>query len=143
MNAPSQPVGRFDAESGQWIAAQDWCCDLSDGSVLVIRSGFRSDGASIPRPLWPLVGPRFAASTFPAALAHDAMYAGELVPRDMADREFMLLLRATGVCRFKARAYWLAVRGFGWLVWRGHTFGGVVLARLWVSVARPVGLLAG
>ncbi len=143
MTTIDQPVGRFDAETGQWIAAVDWCVDLADGRVLVVRAGFRSDGASIPRPLWPLVGPRFAARTFPAALAHDALYAGELVPREMADAEFHRLLRFTGVGRVKARAYWIAVRSFGWLVWRSHTRGGIALARRWVSVFDAVRLQQG
>jgi hypothetical protein len=134
MTAPPQPIGRFDETSGHWIAAQDWSVQLADGRTLRVLAGFSSDGASIPRPLWPLVGPRFSARTFPAALAHDALYASEWLPRAQADAEFYRLLRLTGVGRVKARSFWLAVRAAGWLVWRRHLRCGIELARLWVRV---------
>lgn len=137
---PVNPVGVFDASTGQWIATENWCVELSDGRVLVVLKGFRSDGASIPPVLWPVVGPRYSAKTFPAAFAHDAMYAGELVPRRRADDEFLRLLLLMGVNRAKARSYWMGVRAFGWLVWRSHTRGGIELARRWVSVERAVRL---
>lgn len=95
-----------------------------DGRTLTIRAGYPTDGASIPRVLWRLAHPfqpRFIAS----ALTHDALYSSELLPRNLADEIFRRLLREDGVPRWKARAMWLAVRGFGWLVWRGHTAASV------------------
>lgn len=135
-----QPTGRFDDEAGLWVLERDWCVDLADGSALVVLEGFASDGASIPRLLWPLVGPRYAPRTFPAAFAHDALYASELLPRRQADDEFRLLLVLTGVSRFAARAYWCGVRAFGWAVWRRHTLTSVTAARLQVAVVQPVAL---
>jgi hypothetical protein len=139
---PEQPVGAFDETTGMWICRQDWHVDLSDGDRLHVRAGFQSDGASIPPILWPFVGPRYAAKTFPAALAHDALYAGELVSRSRADAEFYRLLRIMGVGRVKAGAYWSAVRAFGWAVWRRHSKGSVYLARKckWVRIEPPVDL---
>jgi hypothetical protein len=129
-----QPVGSFNPASGQWRAMQDWTCELSRGDRLIVREGFESDGASIPRVLWPVVGPRYAAKTFAAALAHDAMYAGELVDRKRADDEFRRLLVLCGVGYIKSTAYWAAVRAFGWLVWRDHTTTDIRHARLFCEV---------
>ena len=135
-----QPTGHFDADAGQWVATLDWCADLSNGCALIVLAGFASDGASIPRLLWPFVGPRYAPRTFPAALAHDALYASELLPRRACDDEFRRLLILTGVGRGKARAYWCGVRAFGWAVWMRHTLTSVTAARLLVDVVQPVTL---
>lgn len=135
-----QPTGHFDEKAGLWVLGRDWCVDLADGSALVVLEGFASDGASIPRLLWPLVGPRYAPRTFPAALAHDALYASELLPRRQADDEFRRLLTVAGVSRFAARAYWCGVRAFGWAVWRRHTMTSVTAARLRVDVITPIDL---
>lgn len=130
-----QPVGRFDTESGLWELTRQWVCDLGAAGVLTILPGFRSDGASIPRVLWPYVGPRLAARTFPAALAHDALYASHLVTRATADRVFWRLLRIMGVGPVKAGAYWLAVRIGGWLAWRAKTPSSIAVARCVVSLS--------
>jgi hypothetical protein len=131
---PEQPIGKFDDASGEWVLCESWLCRLSGGRTLYIRAGFVSDGASVPRFLWPVVGPRYAPATFAAALAHDAMYAAEIVSRADADNEFHRLLIMRGVGRHKACAYWLAVRLAGWAVWARHTPESVADARRFVSI---------
>lgn len=132
----TQPEGKFDISSGEWMLTHDWSCSLSGGDEVHIKAGFLSDGASIPRLLWPLVGPKYAPRTFPAAFVHDALYVSEIVPRARADREFFTLLRRCGVGWLKARPYYLAVRSFGWMVWLGHSKQSIDEARVYVTLKR-------
>ncbi len=136
-----QPVGRFDTKTGLWILAEDWSVELSNGMILHIRAGFASDGASIPRFLWRVCGPRYAPTTFAPALAHDALYAARLLPRARADSEFRRLLQYNGVGYFKAWSYFRAVRAFGWIAYRRHTPETIARARERVRLVRkPEGL---
>jgi hypothetical protein len=116
---PEQPVGKFDGKTGKWTLTEAWAVRVNTNSLRVmILHGFKSDGASIPRWLWPVVGPRLAAKTFPAALLHDALYESKLFARWFADAEFYRLLVGFGAGRLKARLYWLAVRVFGGVFWK-------------------------
>lgn len=123
-----QPIGRFDAKTGRFEVMANWSCQLSIG-LLEVDAGFKSDGASIPKPLQSFVSPRYEARTFPAALAHDALYAGELVDRHIADREFYRLLKRMGVNEVKARIYYTASRVYGRVAYRKHTPESVENAR--------------
>jgi hypothetical protein len=116
---PDQPTGRFDGDSGEFVLTERWHCELS-GCILEIDPGFASDGASIPKWLQSGLSPRYEAATFPAALAHDALYLGELVNRKSADYEFYLLLKLLDVPAWKAKLYYRAVRLFGWWIWKKH-----------------------
>ena len=118
MIKPDQPIGHFCEDSGLWLAYRPWKVDLGDLGTLLVLPGFESDGASIPRLLWSAVGPRYCASTFPAALCHDALYAANLLTRKQADKIFYCHLRMFGVGRMKAATYYRAVRWFGGGPWR-------------------------
>lgn len=131
MNA--QPIGAFDSASGNWILVADWECDCPAG-LLTVKHGFTSDGASIPRSLWSLVGPRYDEHTMIAALAHDALYAAELCDRGLADECLRVLCLESGCSALKARLYWLAVRAGGGVPWRRHTAVSISAARTFASL---------
>lgn len=116
----NQPEGRFDNKTGLWLLLNPWKAMLSDGRTLVVDAGFLSDGASIPWILQPVVGPRFSATTFPAAFGHDSLYASELLPREQCDEQFRLWLIECGCWRMTARLYWMGVRLGGGAVWAKH-----------------------
>lgn len=98
--------------------------------VVHVAPGFRTDGASIPRLLWRVLGSPYDPDVIAAAIGHDAMYRGEIVPRKDADAAFLALMAENGVPRRKRRLLWLGVRIFGWLTtWRKHTPDGVAEAR--------------
>lgn len=129
-----QPIGRFDDASGEWTLEMPYCADLGGGRTLRVAPGFVSDGASIPRILWPFVGPRYSRATFPAAFCHDALYAAELLPRRDADDIFYFHLRHR-TSWLTASAYWLAVRIFGGFVRGSHTPESVAAARALCRIA--------
>lgn len=84
--------------------------------------GFRSDGASIPRVLWSVLGSPFEPDLVEAAITHDFDYRmGE--PRSAADARFRVELLAAGVGRKRALLLWLGIRALGWIYWRRCRFG--------------------
>lgn len=80
-----------------------------------VPAGYVTDGASVPRFLWRVLGPPVAADTVGAAIRHDYAYATGRVSRAEADNELYLHLRVAGVGVPRAFAYWLGVRLFGWM----------------------------
>lgn len=78
-----------------------------------VPAGFVTDGASIPRFLWRVLGHPFEAATIGAAVRHDYAYQTGRVPREQADAEFHDNLRADGVGAVKAKLYYFGVRMFG------------------------------
>jgi hypothetical protein len=55
---------------------------LPNKDMLIIPNGFISDGASIPKPLWFLVGYPIESDNLPAALVHDYLCRLEQKNRD-------------------------------------------------------------
>ena len=82
------------------------------GYVRIVPRGFISDGASVPRLLWPILRPDGLIRA--AALVHDYMYKRHDIyfKRD-ADDTFLKYMELAGVKKYKrVLAYW-AVRVFG------------------------------
>jgi hypothetical protein len=93
--------------------------------VIRIAPGASTDGASIPRLLWTLVGAPLADTRVcPAAVVHDQLYCtlglGGRLTRARADALFYRALRANGVSRLKACLYYLGVRLGGWVGWGNY-----------------------
>ena len=70
-----------------------------------------------------------------AAIGHDALYRGEIVPRRDADAAFLRMMEASGVKRRKRRLVWLGVRIFGWITWLRHTPESVAEARRHIQLS--------
>ena len=96
-----------------------------------VREGFHTDGASIPRIFWTLIGGPARAAFMEAAVLHDWHYVRaswydrtgrslvhNIVDRKEADDIFYGLLKKNKVHPFRAWLMWLAVRSFGWLYWK-------------------------
>lgn len=83
-----------------------------EGIQIFIPKGFKWDGASIPRLLWPILGGPFGKYSF-AALVHDFLYASRMVPRKIADKIFYRLLRDHEVRKVKSKLMYGAVSAFG------------------------------
>lgn len=78
-----------------------------------VPAGFVTDGASIPRFLWRVLGHPFEAATIGPAVEHDYDYQTGRIPRKDADGKFYANLRASGVGVVKARLFYYGVRAFG------------------------------
>jgi hypothetical protein len=99
----------------------DW-----NGRVWVAPQGQVTDGASIPRIVWPLLGHPFDKDVVRGALLHDQYYAkwagsGDDDARRLeVDRMLHAALLADGMARWKVALVYRGVRLGGWVAWRGH-----------------------
>ena len=91
------------------------------GYKITVKAGFDFDGASIPQALWSVYGNPLSGKFRIAALVHDALYASEYFPRELADAIFLDLMKQHEVGYIKHQTMYYAVRSAGWYVWRGHT----------------------
>lgn len=84
-----------------------------------VKAGFISDGASIPRWMWPIIGPPIRSEHFLPAIVHDwlCVHASSYDERLMGDAKFFALLRKYGVPRWKRTLMYMAVRAYGRYVW--------------------------
>ena len=55
------------------------------------------------------------------ALVHDALYASQKLPREVADAIFLDLMKQHEVGYMKRQTMYYAVRSAGWYVWRRNT----------------------
>ena len=107
-----------------WALAGPIYYSDAEYGTLTAHAGVPTDGASIPRFLWPIVGPplRDARTARPAVL-HDLLYylsnAVALSRRD-ADIIFARGLLANDVPLIKVVIYYAGVRLGGWRGWRFH-----------------------
>jgi hypothetical protein len=88
--------------------------------TFTVPTGFISDGASIPRILWTLVGHPFDRRWRKESVLHDWFYrtTDHGVSRKMADKIFYDSLRDGGLRRTKAWLMYLGVRAGGWVAWK-------------------------
>jgi hypothetical protein len=134
----SQPDVRPIKESGELytlFAKYSWGFELHGKELWPeIKAGFQYDGASVPRIVWTLIGFLPDGIHRPAALIHDWLYVGDLLPdgrrqrlvggemftynRKLADQLFLKALQHVGVKSWHARLAYLAVRGFGNFYWK-------------------------
>lgn len=71
------------------------------------------DGASIPRPLWSIIGSPFVSNLRRASVVHDYYCQVKTKPWQEVHRMFRDALIASGVQRFRAKVAYGAVRRFG------------------------------
>ncbi len=88
--------------------------------VAYVPKGFITDGASIPKIFWPLIGGPLGPYA-PAAVVHDFIYKYQLRDREEADRIFLEAMGVLGVAWWRRRSMWLAVRVAGWRPWNRYT----------------------
>ncbi|PWG61755.1 DUF1353 domain-containing protein [Spiribacter halobius] len=104
------------------ISASEWLTTepirvYALGTRHVVPAGFVTDGASIPRALWPIVGHPMGRY-WPAAVVHDHLVRQPATPRSEADAVFRVLLRRLGV------AWWR----------RAVLYAGVQIGALWARL---------
>lgn len=117
----------FSGNDGPWELVTELRFEGARDSFLV-PAGFRTDFASVPRPLWGLFPP-FGRHTR-AAILHDWCYVKRplvvgpkydcVVPisRRDADGLFRRNMKDAGTSFMRRWLMWAAVRAFGWIGWR-------------------------
>lgn len=77
----------------------------------LIPKGFLSDGASIPKMLWKLIGTPFNPSFVEAAFVHDYLWSIGFDGKK-TDRAFYNILKANGVGSVRAKVMYIAVSAY-------------------------------
>lgn len=102
---------------------------------ITVRRGFRTDGASIPRQVWAVLGHPFDCVRIIAAVVHDAIYATHLLPRLLADWLYYLALRQhSHAPRLYAFGEFFAIRRGGKGAWKEKTPESITANRQLVRV---------
>ena len=134
---PRKPTVR-PLEGTDYVLAQNFYFPAKVGvwDVTVhVKPGFRTDGASIPRFFWRVLGSPYDPDVMAASIGHDAMYRGRIVPRRAADAAFRTMMAASGAPKRKRRLIWIGVRLFGWITWLRHTPESVAEARRYIELS--------
>lgn len=138
------PLKSDDACPWVWVTLEPLTWDDPLHGAITVHAGARTDGASIPRALWTLVGPPMRDSRVTsAAIIHDQLYAtcgicGRLKRAD-CDDVFYRALRAAGCPKHRAWLYWLGVRLGGWIGWRRYAKDQEALAYQLQYISRDAG----
>lgn len=111
-----------------WLLEETFIC-THKGRMITLKHGFETDGASIPRAAWRLIGHPFSMPILPCALVHDALYIAELVTRSEADWIFLELMQKVKVSWIKRNIVYSAVRIGGGVCWARHTIDQILGAR--------------
>jgi len=119
-----------------WRTLSDIYYPLADGRIILIRAGFETDMASIPRALWNLYPP-FDPEYRAATIVHDGIYAAELLTRAEADWALLEAMQAQGSSWWTRNVFWSMVRTFGGAVWAEHTDESRLLASAFCSIIPP------
>lgn len=97
---------------------------MVNSEPVTVPAGFITDLASIPRPLWSILSPRYSLFIAPA-IFHDYLYqCPHIFTRKEADEIFYFALLANGVTRFTSFKFFVAVRIFGWIVYKNKACNG-------------------
>jgi hypothetical protein len=133
MDPPSVPDVWNDS-AAQWKVACHWMGPLIDGRAALIRREGLTDGGSIPRAAWPLVGHPFMMPNLPAYLQHDFEFGAEAFPREICDARLRSALIDAKVERGQADIIHDAVRIGGGECWSRHTAASLAYYRSFVRI---------
>ena len=91
----------------------------SDRDTIEVLEGFTSDGASIPKVAWSIIGGPYGEYLY-GAIVHDWCYFLGLFSRKRCDQIFLEAMEDLRVAWLKRKIMYWAVRAFGWIGWNVH-----------------------
>ena len=111
---PKTAIDGWSGDIMRLVLFEDFIISTSRGDINIPK-GFVTDGLSIPRFAWPIVGPT-TGRAFIAGLLHDYLYS-KASPHDfsraVADQLFLEIMYNLGI-GFRRNIIYSAVRMFGW-----------------------------
>jgi hypothetical protein len=111
-------------EDGKMVLDQDLVQHVWDFEgvhiVITVPEGFATDGASIPRLLWPIIGPPIGSTHFLPAIVHDYLCerSKTKAERTLTDAIFFKLLRDISVPKWKRIAMYIGIGFYGRYIWK-------------------------
>lgn len=79
-----------------------------------VKKGLETDGASIPKFLWSIVGSPYLGSYRKAAIIHDGLYRTHKLSKTKSDFLFLEMMKSQNVHFLKRHLIFLGVFLFGW-----------------------------
>jgi hypothetical protein len=107
------PVTRWSPDGRNMILVTELRYTDPKGEVWVAPAGSVTDGASIPRYLWSVMGGPFEGQYRNAAVLHDVAYGEHNRPWQDCDRMFYYAMRCSGVNAVEAKTMFYALFKFG------------------------------
>jgi len=107
------PVTRWSPDGRNMILVTELRYIDPKGEVWVAPAGSVTDGASIPRYLWSIMGGPFEGQYRNAAVLHDVAYGEHNRPWQDCDRMFYYAMRCSGVNAVEAKTMFYALFKFG------------------------------
>ena len=102
--------------------------------MVTVGDGFVTDGASIPRAFYTLIGCPLSGKYVGSAIIHDALYNSRLLPKVDADKMFLEMLKDNGVGAIKRNLMYWAVKYFGKSSYNATTPNQAAMLKLLVKV---------
>ena len=90
----------------------------NDEYSIICKKGYVTDGASIPRFFWSIIGSPMEGSLVKPAVIHDGLYTIMSLPRKTCDRLLLEMLLYNNVSKWKAYTIYYVVRLFGNSHWK-------------------------
>ena len=114
-------ISMLPGQSGEnWILEHWLSYTAFNGVVYTVKEGFSTDGASIPRLFWRVIGCPLRGPYAPAAVIHDALYWTKLGSRKEADDLLLEMMERLPVGDIRSNLMYSAVRVGGWKPWNGR-----------------------
>lgn len=88
--------------------------------IIEVPVGFVTDGASIPKVAWGVIGSPMTGRYIYAAIIHDYFYYMGTFSRLRSDIIFLEAMAVLNVPRWKRNIIYRAVRLFGFMAWNKH-----------------------
>lgn len=112
----SKPLRGDFVGRGQWKLTAPF--EYSNPPIKIVAPiGFITDGASIPRIAWILIGSPWGGKYAKAAVIHDYGYLVRTMTREQVDKIFIEGMEILGVSWWKKRLMYRMVRMFAWICW--------------------------
>ena len=115
------PLAFYLRQDGETVAVllEDIVYDAGPLGRIVVPKGFESDGCSLPRFFWRMIGHPFDMRYLREAILHDWLYRYQPCDRRTADKIFREAM-AGSVCPGRRRMIYWGLRIGGWPAWNRH-----------------------
>ncbi len=112
MHNTTKLICEFDKHTDNMIVYADWIVQYYN-IIFTIPKGFVTDGASIPKCVWWLVGSPFTGKYRMSCILHDWLYTNHMYDRSVSDVIWIEALKEDNVGVIKRWALYIMVRIFG------------------------------
>jgi hypothetical protein len=109
-----------DLDNGSWKLQNDFSYE-DDSIQVTIKSNFITDGASIPKIFWSIVGNPLENDLLKPAIIHDGLYTLMQLKRLECDKLLKEMMLFNGTSKAKTYFIYYAVRFFGGSHWKKDT----------------------